>query len=72
MENSSITIIGELRKGQKNIEGAPDFYEWKTYMTDKEHIILLRAFLKNEIKEVTYNASTEEFADALKRATENK
>jgi hypothetical protein len=72
MENTSITITGELRKGQKNSEGAPDFCEWKTYLTDKENIIFLRAFLKNEVKEVTYNTSTEEFAQALNRAIENK
>jgi hypothetical protein len=71
MENSSITIISEFKKGKINIKGVSVSGEWKTYVTDKENIILLRAFLKNEIKEVAYNASTEEFAHALNRAIQN-
>jgi hypothetical protein len=67
MENSSITIISEFKKGKINIKGLTDFCEWKTYLTDKENIILLRAFLKKEVKEITYNASTEEFAEALNK-----
>ena len=67
MEISHITILHEFKQGHINIKGAEDFGEWKTFITDKENIIFLRAFLKNEIKEGTYDSSLENFAEALER-----
>ncbi|HKR03182.1 MAG TPA: hypothetical protein VJY62_00995 [Bacteroidia bacterium] len=71
MEKFSITIVSEFKKGKIKLKEGADFCEWKTYLTDKENILLLRAFLKTEVKEVVYNASSEEFAHALKRAIQN-
>jgi hypothetical protein len=64
----SITIVKEFTHGQTSVEGEPDLCHWKTYLTDKENIILIRAFLKDGISEVTYDGTKEKFMDALNRA----
>jgi hypothetical protein len=72
MENSGINITGEFKKGVINIKEFAVSGEWKTYFTDKQNIIFLRAFLHNEIKEGVYDVSLENFAEALKRILQNK
>jgi|GEM_PF-4608364 len=67
MENSSITIKAELKSGFIKIDGPALGCQWKTYQTDKANIIFLRAFLKNGVREITYDGSTEEFGHALGR-----